>query len=127
MLSTLDRLKIAFSNLENIQPHFIHSPSYQPRRASVAIIIRIIPTNLSRDYEENNDSINSLEDFWNFPWVKDGEPEILYIKRALREGDRWSGQMAFPGGKRDSDDVDDLDTAERETFEEGKIIIYNFF
>jgi hypothetical protein len=30
--------------------------------------------------------------------------------------------MAFPGGKQDFDDFDDLDTAERETFEEGKVI-----
>jgi 8-oxo-dGTP pyrophosphatase MutT (NUDIX family) len=63
-----------------------------------------------------------LEDFWKLPWVKDGEPEILYVKRALREGDRWSGQIAFPGGKQDSKDFDDLDTAERETFEEGEAI-----
>lgn len=31
-----------------------------------------------------------------------GEPdalELCFILRASREGDRWSGQMAFPGGK----------------------------
>lgn len=26
--------------------------------------------------------------------------EVLYIKRARNERDRWSGHMAFPGGKR---------------------------
>ena len=26
------------------------------------------------------------------------EPEILFIKRADKPGDPWSGQMAFPGG-----------------------------
>ncbi|CAI2176894.1 15726_t:CDS:2 [Funneliformis geosporum] len=137
VLSTLDRLKIAFSNLENISPHKIRSPSYQPRRASIAMIIRIRPKSSSHEHDklesselssnissqsedENNDnnSITDLEDFWKFEWVKNGEPEIFYIKRALREGDRWSGQMAFPGGKQDINDVDDLDTAERETFEE---------
>src|ERR1700682_285931 len=28
-------------------------------------------------------------------------PEILFIERAKREGDPWSGHMAFPGGRRD--------------------------
>ena len=27
-----------------------------------------------------------------------GSIEILFILRALREGDPWSGQVAFPGG-----------------------------
>lgn len=44
--------------------------------------------------------------------------EILFIERARRDGDPWSGQMAFPGGRRDSSDATELDTAERETLEE---------
>jgi 8-oxo-dGTP pyrophosphatase MutT (NUDIX family) len=44
--------------------------------------------------------------------------ELLYIRRAPRDGDPWSGQVAFPGGKRDPEDADDLAAAVREAFEE---------
>ncbi len=45
-------------------------------------------------------------------------PEILFIERAVREGDPWSGQMAFPGGRRHPEDPDLQVTAARETLEE---------
>eukprot|EP00002_Diphylleia_rotans_P031773 TRINITY_DN6619_c0_g1_i2.p1 TRINITY_DN6619_c0_g1~~TRINITY_DN6619_c0_g1_i2.p1 ORF type:complete len:276 (-),score=66.37 TRINITY_DN6619_c0_g1_i2:22-849(-) len=51
-------------------------------------------------------------------WVRDGSVQILYIKRAVNESDRWSGDVAFPGGRRQKSDRDDQATAERETFEE---------
>ncbi len=44
--------------------------------------------------------------------------EILFIERAQRIGDPWSGEMAFPGGRRNEEDATPHDTAERETFEE---------
>lgn len=45
-------------------------------------------------------------------------PELLFIERALRESDPWSGHMAFPGGRRDPDDAHIEQTAVRETREE---------
>jgi 8-oxo-dGTP pyrophosphatase MutT (NUDIX family) len=44
--------------------------------------------------------------------------EVLLIRRAARDGDPWSGHMAFPGGQREAEDRDLLATAERETREE---------
>lgn len=43
---------------------------------------------------------------------------VLMIKRAEREGDPWSGHMAFPGGRREPRDRNGLATARRETAEE---------
>jgi 8-oxo-dGTP pyrophosphatase MutT (NUDIX family) len=45
-------------------------------------------------------------------------PEVLFIERARREGDPWSGHMAFPGGRIDPGDDHARSAAERETFEE---------
>jgi 8-oxo-dGTP pyrophosphatase MutT (NUDIX family) len=45
-------------------------------------------------------------------------PALVLIRRRVREGDPWSGQMAFPGGFRASD-AEPLElTAARETLEE---------
>lgn len=52
--------------------------------------------------------------------LRDGEagPEVLFIERASREGDPWSGHMAFPGGRLEDQDPSIRHTAERETVEE---------
>ncbi|MFV0524012.1 MAG: NUDIX hydrolase [Acidimicrobiales bacterium] len=48
----------------------------------------------------------------------DDELELLFIERAARRSDPWSGQMAFPGGRVDPSDADNQACAERETSEE---------
>jgi 8-oxo-dGTP pyrophosphatase MutT (NUDIX family) len=48
----------------------------------------------------------------------DGVPEVLFIERAKRAGDPWSGHMAFPGGRLDPADEGARSAAEREALEE---------
>ena len=46
------------------------------------------------------------------------DAELLFIRRAVRVGDPWSGHVAFPGGRRDAVDATLEVTARRETREE---------
>jgi 8-oxo-dGTP pyrophosphatase MutT (NUDIX family) len=46
------------------------------------------------------------------------DTEILFIRRAEKPGDPWSGHMAFPGGHVDAGDASFLHAAVRETREE---------
>lgn len=52
--------------------------------------------------------LNSLEE----------EISLLLVRRAVRQDDPWSGQMAFPGGYMAAQDISVLDTAIREAREE---------
>ncbi len=45
-------------------------------------------------------------------------PCVLLLRRAKNKDDPWSGQWAFPGGKREQEDKDLIDTSIRETYEE---------
>lgn len=50
-------------------------------------------------------------------------PEVLMIRRVTRDGDRWSGDMALPGGKADPGDVSVAHTAAREAVEETQVVV----
>ncbi|KAJ5726549.1 uncharacterized protein N7483_007906 [Penicillium malachiteum] len=103
-------------------PHVPNPPNCK-KRASVALILRVRPT---YDHWPTSGSIpdpslpveKRLEEFFAQPWVQYGDPEVLFIKRASRVGDRWTGHVALPGGKRDPEDADDQATAIREASEE---------
>ena len=50
--------------------------------------------------------------------VLEDDEEVLLIRRAERDGDPWSGQVAFPGGMVNATDGSFEETARRETSEE---------
>ena len=100
----------------------IPNPPNCKRRAAVACVIRVRPT-----YPDIHSKLGVAKDasldeilpaFFDQKWVKRGEPEILFIKRAARKGDRFTSHVAFPGGKREPGDATDQATAARETVEE---------
>lgn len=47
-----------------------------------------------------------------------GDLRVLFMRRAERPGDPWSGHVAFPGGHSEPCDRTSLETAIRETHEE---------
>jgi 8-oxo-dGTP pyrophosphatase MutT (NUDIX family) len=117
-------------------------PPGVPKRASVALIFRVqpdyshwpessdkhtstfpppSPTHRRRSSVAFTHKLNfedKLNAFFEQDWVKHGDPELLFIKRAARIGDKWNGHVALPGGKRDPEDEDDAVTAMREALEE---------
>lgn len=105
---------------------FVPSPPGCTKRASVALIIRVRPT--YSHWPSSAAAVQvpdraqcvprQLDAFFSQHWARHGDPEVLFIKRASRAGDRWTGHIALPGGKRDPEDLDDKATAIREVSEE---------
>ncbi|KAL4400253.1 coenzyme A diphosphatase [Malassezia pachydermatis] len=140
----LAHLQHGLIRLATISPRVLASPPTQPRRASVALILRIRPAAEdeawlrakwrqgeaseedahlfpSMSQQDANGTMTTearLRQFFALPWVQRGTPEVLFIKRAVREGDNWSSHVAFPGGRRDPEDESGVYTAMRETWEE---------
>ncbi|ORZ13977.1 NUDIX hydrolase domain-like protein [Absidia repens] len=102
------------------------SPISHPRRAGVAAILRwnidgeqsdellsTLPTPLTSTLSQDSTLTSFINQMDSVP----GELELLFIQRAKRPGDLWSGQVAFPGGKNEENETD-METAMREVEEE---------
>ena len=121
----VSRLRVVLQELhENPYPHVPNPPVCQ-RRASVALVLRIRPTfphlgawDFFADSLATDSFKKCMDNFFDQDWVQNGDPEVLFIKRAARTGDRWTGHIALPGGKREPDDVDDRAASIREAGEE---------
>ncbi len=55
---------------------------------------------------------------------KQNDIELFLVKRAEVDDDPWSGDMAFPGGKKNLQDQTLVDTVEREVLEETNIDLH---
>ncbi|RKP38217.1 NUDIX hydrolase domain-like protein [Dimargaris cristalligena] len=107
-----ERVHTLATQLRTHSPTKLPSNTANPRRASVAIIIRARPhqvAELALPY--------TLVEYLKDDRVRAADFEVLYIRRAISPTDRWSGQVAFPGGRREPGESDQQ-AAERETREE---------
>jgi 8-oxo-dGTP pyrophosphatase MutT (NUDIX family) len=124
-MSFVTRLKTALQEINQEDCPQVPNPPGCKKRASVAVVLRVRPVFPQKPtYDQDILSSpahtvqESLESFFSQSWVQQGDPEVLLIKRAARPGDRWTGHIALPGGKREPRDPDDRATSERETREE---------
>ncbi|KAG9314567.1 hypothetical protein JVU11DRAFT_5368 [Chiua virens] len=129
-------LSRALHRIRTTPPRIIASPATQPRRAAVAIIIRVVPppaTSLPADVPTG---IPTLSQFFELDWVKDpaARPEILFLQRdggssddlktslsgegSAHRSSKAEAQLAFPGGRMEEGDEGGLYTALRQTWEE---------
>ncbi|KAF2168246.1 hypothetical protein M409DRAFT_21684 [Zasmidium cellare ATCC 36951] len=115
--SIILHLQNVLKALTNEQYPDLASPSETKRRASVAFILRVKPS-YAHWPESSTQKSPDLDSYFEQEWVQHGEPEVLFIKRASRKGDRWTSHIALPGGKRDPTDADDKAAAIRESWEE---------
>ncbi|KAG9840446.1 hypothetical protein KCU77_g10324, partial [Aureobasidium melanogenum] len=103
--------------LKNNPCPYVAGPETLKKRASVALIVRVQPS-YAHPPDKAATPADSIDSFFAQDWVKHGEPEVLFIKRAARKGDRWTSHVALPGGRRDPEDEDDQHAAIREAAEE---------
>lgn len=95
------RLRNVLWDLQQHPYPTIPNPPDLKRRASVALIIRINPSynawppksTAEREISQSDDAGERLNAFFDQDWVKAGTPEVLFIKRASRKGDRWCGHV----------------------------------
>ncbi|KAI8990590.1 hypothetical protein BD414DRAFT_413673 [Trametes punicea] len=137
--SIVPLLSRALHRIRSTPPRIIASPATQPRRAAVAIIIRVSPPpnavfpapETTEGGSPANAPAPSLTEFFQLDWVNapGARPEILFLRRTRPDGNdggRMSGSgpnsrethVAFPGGKTEEGDEGGLYTAMRQTWEE---------
>ncbi|KAI5897928.1 uncharacterized protein SCHCODRAFT_02696554 [Schizophyllum commune H4-8] len=129
-LSVIASLSRALHRIRSTPPRVIASPRTQPRRAAVALIIRIVPAP-NATLPPPSTSQPTITEFFDLDWVKDpnARPEILFVRRdsavaevaSLDNGrprNTREAHVAFPGGRTEKDDEGGLYTAMRQTWEE---------
>ena len=96
------------AELGGFEAQKIYAPPYRSLLTEEEIMAK------SPKYAAVNILLYPKEGVWHFP----------LIRRTHNERDRHSGQISLPGGKKDDTDVNFLETALRETWEEIGVPVY---
>ena len=70
-----DALLEALTKIKEAPLHYLESPAHQPKRAAVALIIRVRPAGSEADRRE----VEGLNEFFHQPWVQQGDAEVRFI------------------------------------------------
>ncbi|KAG6814022.1 hypothetical protein H0H92_003872 [Tricholoma furcatifolium] len=129
-VSIIPLLSRALHRIRSTPPRVIASPPTQPRRAAVALIIRVVPSPTATA-PPTPETPPTLTEFFEQDWVNDpnARPEILFLHRHNASADEVSlaqslrrntqeSHVAFPGGRTEPEDEGGLYTAMRQTWEE---------
>ncbi|KIM26619.1 hypothetical protein M408DRAFT_330554 [Serendipita vermifera MAFF 305830] len=131
-------LASAVHSVRTTPPRIIASPPTQPRRAAVALVLRVVPPPNYFIPEQSSTPAQpvSIQDFFELDWVNapGARAEILYLRRTKgdtqplangkpnengkRKRKDAESHVAFPGGRMEDGDEDGLYTAMRQTWEE---------
>ncbi|PSS37097.1 hypothetical protein PHLCEN_2v1063 [Hermanssonia centrifuga] len=127
----LPLLSRALNQIRSTPPRIIASPATQPRRAAVALILRVSPP---PTYPTPSTSTAlpppaTLAEFFQLDWVNapGARPEILFLRREKPDdgteringaGASSEAHVAFPGGRTEDGDEGGMYTAMRQTWEE---------
>ncbi|TCD61148.1 hypothetical protein EIP91_008842 [Steccherinum ochraceum] len=139
--SIIPLLSRALHQIRSTSPRVIASPATQPRRAAVALILRVTPPPTFNNFSSPSQSPSaspsqnpapSLTEFFKLDWVNapGARPEILFLRREKPDGSTDGAHMsgsgpgtreahvAFPGGRTEEGDEGGMYTAMRQTWEE---------
>ncbi|KXN83624.1 hypothetical protein AN958_01190 [Leucoagaricus sp. SymC.cos] len=125
-VSVTPLLARALQRIRSTPPRVIASPPTQPRRAAVALLIRVVPSPAT-NLPDPALPPPSLTEFFEQDWVKDpmSRPEILFLHRQADVGENASdiqgrvrsaareAHVAFPGGRTEPDDEGGLYTSSK--------------
>lgn len=88
----------------------------KPGKSSHMKVASIDPERFSKYYEPSSDAHHAAVLLLIVP--KSDNWEVIFMKRAKHKDDKHSGQISFPGGRKELSDQTLLDCALRETEEE---------
>ena len=115
-VSVIPLLTHALAKIRSTPPRIITSPPTQPRRAAVALVVRVIPP---RNFPQipQRQTQPSLQEFFQLDWVNapGAVAEILFLKRENpgedtaviangRVNRSSEAHVAFPGGRTEDGD-----------------------